>query len=29
MPMPTDGARLCEKDFVISPDSIHPRDIIG
>jgi len=29
VPMPTAGVRLCEKDFVISPDSIHPRDIIG
>jgi hypothetical protein len=24
VPMPGDGVRLCEKDFVVSPDSIHP-----
>lgn len=24
MPMPSSGIQLCEKDFVISPESIHP-----
>ena len=29
VPMPKDHVHLTEKDFVISPESIHPREIVG
>jgi len=29
MPMPADGVELTEKDFVVSPESINPKDIIA
>ena len=29
MPMPQEQIALTEKDFVVSPDAIHPKDLIG
>jgi len=29
MPMPSEGKALCEKDFVVHPDSIHPACLLG